>query len=108
MRIQQSQIRRGIVATLAGVFAVPVLWAVTPLTADAAINCVVSAGVLQTGSVVTGTPGNDTIDCWGLSPAWPAVSRIRIGLSRPSTARWILVLSPPRDRPRFSPSTARA
>jgi hypothetical protein len=69
MRIQQSQIRRGIVATLAGVFAVPVLWAVTPLTADAAINCVVSAGVLQTGSVVTGTPGNDTIDCGGTDPA---------------------------------------
>ena len=69
MRIHRSQIRRGIVATLAGVIAVPVLWAVAPLTANAAINCVVSAGVLQTGTVVTGTPGNDTIDCGGTDPA---------------------------------------
>jgi hemolysin type calcium-binding protein len=69
MRIHRSQIRRGIVATLTGVFAVPVLWVVAPLTANAAINCVVSAGVLQTSTVVTGTPGNDTIDCGGTDPA---------------------------------------
>src|SRR5687767_5709439 len=30
MRIQQSQIRRAIVATMAGVLAVPALWAVAP------------------------------------------------------------------------------
>ena len=69
MKIQQSQIRRGIVATLAGALAVPVLWAVAPLTAQAAVNCVVSAGVIQTSTVVTGTPGNDTIDCGGTDPA---------------------------------------
>jgi len=69
MRIHHHQIRRGIVGTLAGVFAVPVLWAVAPLTAQAAVNCVVSAGVTQTDTVVTGSPGNDTIDCGGTNPA---------------------------------------
>jgi hemolysin type calcium-binding protein len=69
MRIQRKQIRRGIVATLAGAFAVPVLWAVAPLTAHAAVNCVVSPGVTQTDTVVTGSPGNDTIDCGGTNPA---------------------------------------
>src|SRR3954452_24528937 len=33
---------------------------------------------------------------------------IDIGSPRPSTARWILLVSPPRDRPRASPSTARS
>jgi hypothetical protein len=40
----------------------------------------------------------------GLSPAWPSVSRIDSGRPRPSTARWIFVVSPPRDRPIASPS----
>ena len=69
MRIQQSQIRRAIVAAVAGVLAVPGLWAVAPLTAQAAVNCVVSAGVTQTDTVVIGSPGNDTIDCGGTNPA---------------------------------------
>jgi len=69
MRIQQSQIRRGVVAAMAGVLAVPVLWALTPLTAQAAVNCVVGPGVTQTDTVVTGSPGNDTIDCGGTNPA---------------------------------------
>ncbi|MCX2949110.1 calcium-binding protein [Lentzea sp. NEAU-D7] len=69
MRIQQSQIHRLIVAAVAGVLAVPGLWAVAPLTAEAAVNCVVSAGVTQTDTVVTGSPGNDTIDCGGTDPA---------------------------------------
>src|SRR5688500_16272247 len=69
MIIQRSQLRRGIVATLAGVFAVPVLWAVAPLTASADINCVVSGGVLQTGTAVPGTPGNAAIDGGGTDPA---------------------------------------
>jgi hypothetical protein len=41
-----------------------VLWTVAPLTAHAAVNCVVSPGVTQTDTVVTGSPGNggnDTI-----------------------------------------------
>jgi hypothetical protein len=69
MRIQQSRIRRAIVAAAAGVLAVPALWAVAPPTAQAAVNCVVSAGVTQTATVVTGSPGNDTIDCGGTNPA---------------------------------------
>lgn len=69
MTIRQSPVRRGVVATLAGVLAVPFLWAVLPLTAHAAVNCVVGAGVTQTDTVVTGSPGNDTIDCGGTNPA---------------------------------------
>jgi hypothetical protein len=69
MSIRQSQVRRGIVTTLAGVFAVPVLWTLAPLTAQAAVNCVVSAGVTQTSTTVVGSPGNDTIDCGGTDPA---------------------------------------
>ena len=36
----------------------------------------------------------------GASPAWPGVSRMTSGRPRPSTAAWILLLSPPRDLPR--------
>ena len=35
----------------------------------------------------------------GLSPAWPGVSRIDSGRPRPSQTRWLLQLSPPRERP---------
>jgi hypothetical protein len=69
MRFQRKQIRRGIVVTMAATLAVPVLWAVAPLTAQAAVNCVVGPGVTQTDTVVTGSPGNDTIDCGGTNPA---------------------------------------
>ncbi|GAB2958444.1 calcium-binding protein [Saccharothrix stipae] len=69
MRIHQSRIHRRIVATLAGVLVIPAWWAVTSPAAHAAVDCVVSAGVTQTDTVVTGTPGNDTIDCGGTNPA---------------------------------------
>ena len=36
--------------------------------AYAAINCVVGPGVTQTATTVTGTGGNDTIDCGGANP----------------------------------------
>ena len=39
-------------------------------------------------------------DIIGASPAWPGVSRMASGRPRPSTAAWIFVLSPPRERPR--------
>jgi hypothetical protein len=68
MRIQQTQFRRGLVVTLAGVLAAPAMWVIAPLTAHAAVNCVVSAGVTQTDTTVTGSPGNDTIDCGGTNP----------------------------------------
>jgi len=35
----------------------------------------------------------------GQSPCWPAVVSRATGRQRRSAARWILVLSPPRDRP---------
>jgi hypothetical protein len=37
--------------------------------AQAAVNCVVGPGVTQTDTTVTGSPGNDTIDCGGTNPA---------------------------------------
>jgi hypothetical protein len=36
---------------------------------------------------------------WGLSPRWPAVTRIDSGRWPPSTARCSFVVSPPRERP---------
>jgi hypothetical protein len=36
--------------------------------AQAAVPCVVGPGVTQTDTTVTGTPGNDTIDCTSASP----------------------------------------
>src|SRR5690606_21126598 len=44
----------------------------------------------------------------GLSPAWPGVRITLIGSPRPSVARWILVVSPPRERPSASPARARS
>jgi hypothetical protein len=69
VRIHQKQIRRGIVVTLAAALAVPVMGALTPLTAYAAVPCVVGPGVTQTDTVVVGSFGNDTIDCGGTNPA---------------------------------------
>jgi hypothetical protein len=37
--------------------------------AQAAVPCVVGPGVTQTDTTVTGSPGNDTIDCGGTNPA---------------------------------------
>src|ERR1051326_8939971 len=48
------------------VIALCVLNGVTP--AHAAVNCVGSIGVTQTETTVTGTAGNDTIDCGGANP----------------------------------------
>jgi hypothetical protein len=36
--------------------------------AQAAVPCVVGPGVTQTDTTVTGSPGNDTIDCGGTNP----------------------------------------
>ncbi|MEY9484231.1 hypothetical protein RKD26_000025 [Streptomyces calvus] len=40
-----------------------------------------------------------TVSKAGASPDWPAVTVKARGRARPSAARWILVLSPPRERP---------
>src|SRR2546423_8302463 len=55
-------------AMLAGTvfIALGVVNGVTP--AHAAVNCVGSIGVTQTATTVTGTAGNDTIDCGGANP----------------------------------------
>ncbi|MEV6823447.1 calcium-binding protein [Amycolatopsis sp. NPDC051102] len=65
MRIRQARFRRGFVAA---VIAVPAIWMIAPPAADAAVNCVVGPGVTQTDTTVTGSPGNDTIDCGGTNP----------------------------------------
>jgi RTX calcium-binding nonapeptide repeat (4 copies) len=41
---------------------------VTPPTDGQSVDCVVSAGVTQTATTVTGTSGDDTIDCTNASP----------------------------------------
>jgi len=38
-----------------------------------ATDCIVTAGVSQSGGVIVGTEGNDIIDCSGLSIAEPRV-----------------------------------
>ncbi|MDX3187729.1 calcium-binding protein [Streptomyces sp. MN03-5084-2B] len=65
MRIRHARFRRGFVAA---VIAVPAVWMIAPPAADAAVNCVVGPGVTQTDTTVTGSPGNDTIDCGGTNP----------------------------------------
>src|SRR5688500_7423960 len=67
-QVHSKRIRRGVVATLAGALAVPVMWAVAPLTAHAAVPCTVSLGVTQSDTTVTGTPLPDIIDCSAASP----------------------------------------
>jgi Ca2+-binding RTX toxin-like protein len=41
---------------------------ISATSASAATNCVVGPGVTQTATTVTGTAGDDTIDCTGASP----------------------------------------
>ena len=59
-RTRRSLLAGGVVIALC------VLNGVTP--AHAAVNCVGSIGVTQTETTVTGTAGNDTIDCGGANP----------------------------------------
>jgi Ca2+-binding RTX toxin-like protein len=54
-------------AILAGMMAVGLLGGAT--AAQAASNCVVGPGVTQTATSVTGSSGNDTIDCTSADPA---------------------------------------
>jgi Ca2+-binding RTX toxin-like protein len=70
--VHHHRIRRGIVAgTLAG----SVVMAVGVPAAHAAVDCVVSAGVTQTATTVTGTNGNDTIACGGASRGKKIIGR---------------------------------
>ena len=64
-RPHQHRIRSGILAVTLVSF---VVIAMGMPAAHAAINCVVGPGVTQTATTVTGTNGNDTIDCGGANP----------------------------------------
>ena len=63
--LHRHRIRSGILAGSV-VMAMGLLSGAT--AAYAAPGCVVSAGVTQTDTTVTGTSGNDTIDCTGAAP----------------------------------------
>ena len=64
--VNNLRIRSWIVAgTLAG----SAVMAIGVPAAHAGVNCVVSAGVTQTATTVTGTNGNDTIACGGEAAA---------------------------------------
>ena len=66
------RIRRGIIA---GALAGSVVMAIGVPAAHAAVDCVVSAGVTQTATTVTGTNGNDTIACGGASRGKKIIGR---------------------------------
>ena len=72
MQLAHHRIRWGIIAgTLAG----SVVMAIGVPAAHAAADCVVSAGVTQTATTVTGTNGNDTIACGGASRGKKIIGR---------------------------------
>jgi hypothetical protein len=64
--LDQHRIRSGMLAGIV-VIAMGLLGGAT--AAQAAVDCVVGPGVTQTDTTVTGSPGNDTIDCGGTNPA---------------------------------------
>jgi hypothetical protein len=57
---------RNVIVAGSAVVAVGLLGGAT--AAQAAVPCVVGPGVTQTDTTVTGSPGNDTIDCGGTNP----------------------------------------
>ena len=70
--VHHHRIRWGIVA---GTLASSVVMAVGVPAAHAAVDCVVSAGVTQTATTVTGTNRNDTIACGGASRGKKIIGR---------------------------------
>ncbi len=67
--LQSHRLRSGVLAgavALAIGLPIALLSGATP--AYAAVPCVVGPGVTQTDTTVTGSPGNDTIDCGGTNP----------------------------------------
>jgi len=65
MNVHHHRIRTGL---LAGAAALAVGLVGGATAAHAAANCVVGPNVTQTDTTVTGSAGNDTIDCGGSSP----------------------------------------
>lgn len=53
-------------------------------------------------TISAGSPSISAVAC-GASPFCPAVSMKRTGQPSPRTTIWILVLRPPRERPRACP-----
>jgi hypothetical protein len=67
--LQKHRRRSGILAgTAALAIALPIALFSGATAAYAAVPCVVGPGVTQTDTTVTGSPGNDTIDCGGTNP----------------------------------------
>jgi hypothetical protein len=66
---RNHRLRNGILAgTAALTIALPLMLIGGATAAHAAVPCVVGPGVTQTDTTVTGSPGNDTIDCGGTDP----------------------------------------
>src|SRR5687768_12546548 len=61
----RSRVLAGAVALAIGL---PIALLDGATAAYAAVPCVVGPGVTQTDTTVTGSPGNDTIDCGGTNP----------------------------------------
>jgi hypothetical protein len=67
--LQNHRLRSGILAgTAALAIGLPIALLSGATAAYAATPCVVGPGVTQTDTTVTGSPGNDTIDCGGTNP----------------------------------------
>jgi Ca2+-binding RTX toxin-like protein len=67
--LQNHGLRSGILAgTVALAIGLPIALLSGATAAYAAVPCVVGPGVTQTDTTVTGSPGNDTIDCGGTNP----------------------------------------
>ena len=67
--LQSNRLRSGILAgTVALAIGLPIALLSGATAAYAAVPCVVGPGVTQTDTTVTGSPGNDTIDCGGTNP----------------------------------------
>jgi hemolysin type calcium-binding protein len=66
---RNHRLRNGILAGAASLtIGLPIALLSGATAAYAAVPCVVGPGVTQTDTTVTGSPGNDTIDCGGTNP----------------------------------------
>jgi hypothetical protein len=66
---RNHRLRNGILTSAAALtIALPIALLSGVTAAHAAVPCVVGPGVTQTDTTVTGSPGNDTIDCGGTNP----------------------------------------
>jgi hypothetical protein len=67
--LQNHRLRGRVLAgSVALAIGLPIALLSSATAAYAAVPCVVGPGVTQTDTTVTGSPGNDTIDCGGTNP----------------------------------------